>query len=263
MENNYKKYAWVAGTMALFSISYAAIGFGMNNFSAIDHPNGQVASITVTGEGEVTAVPDMATVTFTVQESAKTVPEAQKLAEAKINEALKAVASLGVDKKDIKTLSYTINPKYEQQGAGFCTGYVCPPVKTVVNGYEVTEQIKMKIRKIDQSGSIIAALGSANITEVSGPDFTVEDMDKAKADAKEIAIAKALAKAKVTAKSLDADLGAIIGFNENEGGAYPLYARAEAMSFKAMGGAQMAADVSLPQGENVIKSTVTITYSLK
>ena len=219
MENNYKKYAWVAGTMALFSISYAAIGFGMNNFSAIDHPNGQVASITVTGEGEVTAVPDMATVTFTVQESAKTVPEAQKLAEAKINEALKAVASLGVD--------------------------------------------KMKIRKIDQSGSIIAALGSANITEVSGPDFTVEDMDKAKADAKEIAIAKALAKAKVTAKSLDADLGAIIGFNENEGGAYPLYARAEAMSFKAMGGAQMAADVSLPQGENVIKSTVTITYSLK
>ena len=82
--NNYKKYAWMSGTLALVCIAYASIAFGMNNFDAIKHPNGQVASISVVGEGEVTAKPDIASVSFTVRESAKTVPEAQKLAEAKI-----------------------------------------------------------------------------------------------------------------------------------------------------------------------------------
>lgn len=261
MEKNYTKYTWMAGTLALAAISYAAIGFGVNNFSAVDHPNGQVASITVTGEGEVTALPDIATVTLTVRESAKTVPEAQKLVETKVNAVLKDISALGVDKKDTKTLSYTINPKYEQQGTGICTGYVCPPTKTIVTGYEVAETMQIKVRKIDQAGTVIGAIGSANITEVTGPEFTVEDMDKAKADAKAIAIAKALEKAEVTAKSLHTGLGGIISFNENEGNAYPMYARAESVSFKAGG---MATDaVSLPQGESVIKSNVTITYSIK
>lgn len=261
MEKDYKKYTWMAGALALASISYAAVGVGMNNFSSIDHPNGQVASITVTGEGEVTALPDIATVTLTVRESAKTVPEAQKLVETKVEAALKDIAALGVDKKDTKTLSYTINPKYEQQGTGMCTGYVCPPTKTIVTGYEVAQTMQVKVRKIDYAGTVIGAIGSANITEVSGPEFTVEDMDKAKADAKAIAIAKALEKARTTAKSLHTGLGGIINFNENDGTAYPVYARAEVMSFKAAGMAQDA--VTLPQGESVIKSTVTITYSIK
>ena len=121
--------------------------------------------------------------------------------------------------------------------------------------------MQIKVRKIDQAGSVIGALGKANITEVSGPEFTVEDMDKAKADAKAIAIAKATEKAKSTAKSLNTSLGSIISFNEDNGGMYPvMYARAE-MSMKSSG---MAVDaVTLPQGESVIKSNVTITYSIR
>jgi uncharacterized protein YggE len=261
METNYKKYIWLTGSLALIAISFAAIAQGMNDLSVIKHPNGQVASITVSGEGEVTALPDIATVTLTVRESAKTVPEAQKLAETKIAQALKDVATLGVDKKDTKTLSYTINPKYEQQGVSVCNVYGCPPTKTVVTGYEVAQSLQIKVRKIDQAGEVIGLIGKANITEISGPEFTVEDMDKAKAGAKAVAIAKALDKAKVTAKSLHVGLGSIISFNEDNGNVYPMYARAEVMSMKAVGAADTA--VTLPQGENVIKSNVTITYSLK
>ena len=104
----------------------------MNNLDAIKHPNGQVASISVSGDGEVTAVPDIANVTFTVRESAKTVPEAQKLTEAKIAAGLKALESLSVDKKDVKTLSYSVNPKYEQKQTGYCNGYICPPPTSVI-----------------------------------------------------------------------------------------------------------------------------------
>lgn len=260
MENtDYKKYAWMTGSFALLAISFAAIAAGMGDFNVIKHPNGQVASITVTGEGEITALPDIATVTFTVRESSKTVPEAQKLVETKITQALKDVSALDIDKKDTKTLSYTINPKYEQQATAYCVGYTCPPTKTIIVGYEVAQSMQVKVRKIDQAGAVIGVIGKANITEVSGPEFTVEDMDKAKEEAKALAIEKAQEKAKATAKSLRVDLGEIMSFSE-DGGGYPImYARTESMNMKA----GVASDsVTIPQGENVIKSKVTITYSL-
>ena len=258
METDYKKYIWITGSIALVAISFSAVAAGMSFFSGIKHPNGQVASITVSGQGEVTVLPDIATISLTVRESAKTVPEAQKLVEVKVAEALKGISSLGVDKKDTKTVSYTINPKYEQQGITLCTAYGCPPVKTVVVGYEVAESMQIKVRKIDQAGTVVGIIGKANITEVSGPEFTVEDMDKAKADAKSLAITQALEKAKVTAEALHTKLGSIISFSEdNQGGYQVMYA---GVSAKMDGAAPSA---TIPQGENTIKSQVTITYSLK
>lgn len=259
---NYKKYAWYSGILAGICISFAAFAFGLSNLDSIKHPNGQVASISVSGEGEVMAVPDIATVVFTIRESGKTVPEAQKLAEAKIASAIKALDALGVNKKDTKTTSYMVNPKYESQQTGYCNGYVCPPVKTVVNGYEVSQSITVKVRKVEQAGEVIGTLGKVNITEISGPDFTVDDVDKMQANAKEVAIKKAQEKAETLAKSLGVSLGEIISFSDdNGGGYYPVMFSSKSMSTGMDARAPEA--VSLPQGESVIKSRVTITYTIK
>ena len=260
MESTTKHRALMVGTFALLAISFAAIAFGMNNLQEIKHPNGQVASISVSGEGEVTAVPDIATVTFTVRESGKTVPDAQRLSEAKIAAGIKALATLGVDKKDTKTLSYTVSPKYESQQTGYCNGYGCPPTKTVINGYEVTQSVTVKVRKVDQAGEVLGLLGKANITEMSGPDFTVDNMDAVQAEAKAIAIEKAKEKAKKTAKALGVSLGSITQFSDDNGGYYPTMYMAKTVS---SGMDASAERVSLPAGENVIKSRVTITYTLK
>jgi uncharacterized protein YggE len=108
---------------------------------------------------------------------------------------------------------------------------------------------------------VIGLLGKAEITEISGPDFTVDDMDSLKAEAKIIAIKKAQAKAEEEAKALGVSLGAVMSFNEDNGGYYPTMMYSKAMS---VGGVAEARDaVSLPQGENVIKSRVTITYTIK
>ena len=256
---NFKNYIWVAGTVALAAIAFAALAMGFTDIKSWKHPTGAVATITVSGEGEVTAVPDIATVTMTIRESAKTVPEAQKLVEAKVTKALESLAGLNVDKKDTKTLSYTVNPKYESQPAGICNNYGCPQGKTVVTGYEVAQTVQVKVRKIDTAGDVIGALGGINITEISGPEFTVDEPEKAQANAKAKAIDDAKAKAQATAAALGVSLGAITQFNED--GIYsptPMMFEAKAMS---VGGAADAR-VSLPQGESVIKSRVTITYSL-
>lgn len=243
--------------MALGAITLLALVMSVSEWKMMGRGGSTSASITVSGKGEVTAVPDIATVNFTVRESAKTVPEAQKLVEDKIKKTLSSLAALEVDEKDVKTLSYTVNPKYEQTPRVYSYTVVYSSPKIV--GYEVAETVQVKVRKIDAAGEVIGALGGNNVTEISGPEFTVDDIEAVRADAKKKAIEDARAKAKETARSLGVSLGSIIGYSEDNGGYYPMYGMGGA---KVMNQEAALDSVSLPQGENIIKSNVTITYSL-
>lgn len=252
---DYKKYAWIAGVFALGGIFLASLAFGAAELSAIKHPTGQQGSITVYGDGEVSAVPDIATVTYTIRESATTVAEAQKAVEAKNKAGIDALARLGVEEKDRKTLYYNVNPKYEYYSTGgFATN-------SKIVGYEVSQSVEAKIRKVDAAGDVIGALGAANITEISGPTFAVDKPEELQEKAKEEAIAEAKDKARATAKALGMDLGDVIQFSEDNGSVYPYYAKT--MSADGRGGAgALGPEVTLPTGENTIKSHVTITYQL-
>lgn len=252
---DYRKYAWIAGTLALAGIFFATVAFGIAEVKKMDNPHGESGTITVTGEAEVSAVPDIATVTITVRESASTVPAAQEKVEAKVIAAINSLANLGVEEKDRKTLYYNVAPKYEYTSGG---GYATNPR---IVGYEASQTVEIKVRNIDAAGDVIGALGGANITEIQGPTFTVENPDKLTAEAKEEAIEKAREKALATARALRTDLGEVIQFSEDGGGYYPpMYSR-DAVSTQAKGGA-LGPEVTLPTGENVIKVRVTITYSL-
>ena len=258
MENNYdfKKYTFISATVALATVAVLALVMSVSEWKTMARGGQASASITVTGEGEITAAPDIATVTFTVRESAKTVPEAQKLAEDKVTKGIAAVSALGVDKKDTKTISYTVNPKYENVPQSY-NGYVPVYATPKIVGYEVAETIQVKVRKIEKAGDVLGGIGGANITEITGPDFTVDDMDKANGDAKAKAIANAREKAEKTASALGVSLGAIVQYSEDNGGYYPV---AYASGGKAMN--QAMDSVTVPQGESVIKARVSVTYSI-
>lgn len=250
-------------TLALYGVtlltlcgSLLALTLVFSEHVAWNHPASQGATITVTGEGKTTAIPDIATVTFTVDEVASTVPDAQKAVEAKITAAKASLKALNIDDKDIKTTSYTVNPRYETQGQIYCITVPCPTPKTVITGYEVAETISVKVRKIDSAGAVIAAVGKANITQVSGPDFTVDDIDAVNTQAKSLAIQDARAKAQAIANSLNVDLGRIVGYSENGSTPYPMMARA---SYSGKGGAE---DVSLSTGQTDVDMTVSITYEI-
>lgn len=257
---DYKKWVWMGGMVALFAIAFAALVFGLTTWKTANLPAGQVPIITVTGEGEVAAVPDIATVSFTVREVAKTVPEAQKLVEEKIARVLTDLAVLSIDQKDTKTSSYSVYPKYEFQNI-YCITTPCPSGKNELVGYEVAQTITVKVRNVATSGDVIAAIGNANITEISGPEFTVDDIEELRAEAKEEAIKQAEEKAKKTAKSLGVSLGALVSFGEDQGGYAPMYyARDMAASYGKGGSLET---VTLPEGESLIKVRVTLTYALR
>ncbi len=217
-------------------------------------------TITVTGDGEMFAVPDIAEFSVTVQETAKDVKTAQTAATAKGNAIIDYLKGAGVEKKDIQTTDYSVAPQYEWSQTACPAGSYCPGGKQILIGYEVSQTVSVKVRDTAKAGDILAGVGSKGASNVSGLNFTVDDQKLVEAQARDKAIADAKAKAAVLAKSLGVSLTRIVMFNENSGG--PIYYA------KGMGGVAAMDSVAAPApqievGQNKVTSSVTITYEIQ
>lgn len=226
--------------------------------------NKTVNIITFSGHGEVTAVPDIANISFTIRKEAKTVKVAQENVAQVEKSVLGMLKTNKVEDKDIKTANASFNPKYEyvyDKQTMPCTQYGCPPNpgKNVITGYEAYETITLKIRNTDDTGKIIQELGSLGVSELNGPNFTVDDEDGLKIQARKAAIIDAKEKATILAKDLGVRLGKITSFNESNNYPVPMYAK----NMMADSAVSSAAPAVIPKGENTISSDVSITYELK
>lgn len=217
--------------------------------------------ISVEGTGKVSAVPDIATISYTISESATTVAQAQDVATKKSNVALALVKDLGVEDTDIKTTSYNVSPTYSYQGP--CYSSICPPYESRITGYTVSQTVDLKVRNLDQTGKILASLGDAGVSNLYGPNFVIDDEDELRAEARKEAITEARAKAKELAKDLNVRLVRVVNFWENSGPIYPYYGRAEAFGLGGDMTAVASKTPELPAGENEIVVSVSISYEIR
>jgi uncharacterized protein YggE len=216
-------------------------------------------TINVAGTGEVIVIPDVAVFSFTVTETSETVDTAQSLATSKINKALDALKAAGVEEKDLKTESYNIYPEYKWN-QGICYMGSCPDGREELVGYTVSQTTQVKVRDTKKAGEMLTLVGANGISNVSGLQFTLDDADSAKEEARSKAIADARVKAKKLAKDLGVDLGDVVSYYEDGPGGYPMYDDAMYMSAK-MESASMAPQ--LPAGENTVISNVTVTFEIE
>lgn len=218
-------------------------------------------TITVSGEGKVSVVPDLAVVNFTVREERKDIASAQNQGSEKGNAAIEKLKALGIEEKDMKTTYYNISPKYETRKVDpSCTGYVCDTTQ-VVTGYTVMHSVEVKVRDTDSIGKVLAALGDAGITDFSGPSLQVDDSRDVQTEAKLDAIANARAKAKETAKGLGVHLGKLISYYDDNGG-YPMPYAEAGMAMDSMAPQMKIAAPTIPIGENEVTAHVTLTYKI-
>lgn len=259
--------------VAFILLSVLTAYFAVRIFSEIKKDSllggsAQPATVVFSGHGEVTAVPDIATIYFTIQKDDKTAAAAQAALAATEKQALDLLKSNGVAEKDIKTENASFNPKYEYKqalcpkpapGIMMPNSYNCGNGNQVQVGYTASESITVKIRKIDSTGDIMQALGTTGVSNLSGPNFAIDKEDELKAQARKMAIDDARGKAEALASDLGVHLGKIAAFTE--GGNYPIMYAKDAMM--TAGAAPEAAPAELPKGENTITSDVTITYEIR
>lgn len=264
MNNNLEKLLKMGRIVGILLVIFLAV-ISIKELKSIDYVGRDTPAmnvITVNGKGESISVPDIATFSFSVTETAKTVKEAQTKATDKINNALKAIRANGVPDKDIKTLSYNINPHYEYTQSP-CTNYGCPVGKSTMTGYDVSQTIEVKVRDLSKAGELFDTIGAAGVQTVNSLSFTIDNIDSVKAIARASAITDAKSKAEKIAKDLGVKLVRITSFYDSSNDMPYLYGRGEAMSLDMVSAKVSAPSPEIPRGEQKITATVSITYEIR
>ena len=209
-------------------------------------------TISVSGVGEIYARPDLALISFSVVAEEKTVADALAKNSEVMNEVIEFLKNSGIEDKDLKTTTFRVSPRYEWRNG---SKVIYPPSgERVLVGYEVTQSLQVKIRDMSEIGSLIEGATNAGVNEVNSLEFTFDNEDELKKQAREQAIDKAKTKAKELASQLGVRLGRIADFQESA--VSPVfYDMKEAYG---LGGAAP----EIETGENLIKSSVIITYQI-
>lgn len=249
------------GVLAILSLFLLAQTISLaTNFSRSGIP--ATDTVTVQGSGQATLPPDVARISFTVENTAAAVSGAQAATTKQANVAIDFVKGQGIQEKDVKTLSYNISPQYSYPNpcprGGSCPDYFVNTPK--ITGYQVSQTIQVTVRDLSAVGELLGGLGTLEVQNINGPAFALDDAtagyDAARADA----INKAKAQAKLLARQLGVSLGKIVNFSESSGGSpYP-------PTFSRMGVAEDAkanAVPEIPSGENTYTASVSITYEIR
>lgn len=235
----------------------------LSSLKDLRNPNPVYNVISVNGEGEVFAVPDIASFSFNVSEDSKTVSAAQAAVTGKMDAILEVLKDMGIEEKDIKTTDYSVYPKYTYTSQP-CTINYCPPGKQTQDGYTATHAVTVKVRDTEKAGDVLGRAGENGATNLSGITFTVDDEDKLMDDARSLAIKDAKAKAEKLADELGVKLVRVMGYNDNMGMPYYYAGRDVAMNGAMMETAAVQSKApTLPTGENKIRSSVSVTYEIR
>ncbi|MBF0679799.1 MAG: SIMPL domain-containing protein [Devosia sp.] len=211
-------------------------------------------SITIEGQGEVRAAPDMAMISSGVTTQGATAREALDANTAAMAELIAALKAEGIEARDIQTSGFSVNPNYVYSDARDEHGYTLPPK---INGYQVSNTVSVAVRDLGELGSILDKSVTVGANTINGVSFSVADPSELYNEARKAAFADARDKAALYANAAGATLGELESITESQGFSgpqpYPMYARAE-----------MAASAPVPveAGEMSFAITVKVEWDL-
>jgi uncharacterized protein YggE len=205
--------------------------------------------ITVTGTGRVTVVPDIGLLNLGVEVSRPTVAEARAEAASAMDAVRTSLQQNGVEDRDITTQFFNIQPQYGPP----------EPVERglpAIIGYTVSNQVTVKVRAVDNISTVLdgAIAAGGNATRVNGVSFTVDEPQRYEAEARDLAMADARARAEQLADLAGVQLGAARAVNEALSGS------PEGPFPSAL---QRGGDTSISPGETEVTLTVSVVYDLE
>jgi len=206
-------------------------------------------SISMTGEGKVTGIPDVANIQLGYSVEKKTVAAAQKDNTDKMNAmTLKLKKDFKLDAKDIQTANYYISPQYDWANN-----------KQTLRGYLVSQNLDVKVRNMDMVSKIIEAAGAIGLNQVGNLVFAIDDPEKLREQARAKALEQAKQKAETLANVVGVKLGKVIFFSESSTSDQPVpYYAKRALGIGGGGGAVPLVEA----GSNEIMIIATVEYEI-
>jgi uncharacterized protein len=208
-----------------------------------------VRTISISGHGEVRAVPDVASISIGVTTQGATAREALDGNTKAMKALLDTLKQAGIDARDMATSNFSVGPRLDY---GNNNGQ---PPKVV--GYDVNNMVTVTVRKIDDLGGLLDVAVSTGSNTINGISFSVTKPDAMLDEARKAAVTDARHKAEIYAAAGGFKLGDII--TVSEGTAYQPPQPYLVKSARAEG----ANDVPIAQGEQALTVDVSITYQIK
>ncbi len=210
----------------------------------------QNTGIWVTGQGEATAVPDIAELRLGVEARADTVAEAQTQASEAMDSVVAVLKDNGVAEKDIQTQRFSIYP---------VTRWIREKDEEEIIGYRVTNIVVAKIREMDKVGDIIDAVAEAggDLTRIQGISFSVDDPTPYYEEARAKAVKDAKDKALQLADLADVKLGKPTYISEGV-----VYRPELTKGFYEAGAPETPPETPIIPGELKITLTIQIAYAI-
>ncbi|KMK67751.1 SIMPL domain-containing protein [Puniceibacterium sp. IMCC21224] len=200
--------------------------------------------IQVSGEGQVSAAPDMATITLGVSAQADTAAAAMDMTSGATQKILGRLEGFEITGGDVQTMDLSLNPVWNNRA----TSQDAPEI----TGFSASNQVMVRVRDLPKLGEILGAVLSDGANTLNGLNFGLQDPGPLLAQARAKAVKDAMARAGIYADAAGLTLGPVLSISEG-GTAVP---RPEMMM------SMRAADVPVAQGETGISASVSMVFSI-
>ncbi|HEY4848147.1 MAG TPA: SIMPL domain-containing protein [Methylocella sp.] len=243
--------AWLVVVAAL----PAGIGTQLNKAHAqqVLSLKDSVPTVTTNGVASTEAVPDIAIISLGVNTERPNASDAARDNARAAQAIVGEIKAQGIETKDIKTLSVTLSPVYDE--VHDANGYV---TKRTLRGYAANNSLSVRIREVAKAAVLAGQLMDKGANSFEGIEFDYTQKE-AKYDAlRGDAVRDALRKANSYVDGLGLKLGRVLEIATQA--PYPAPA---GMPSKMLGAAKReAAAVPVEPGSEVLRTEVRVTWEL-
>ncbi len=203
--------------------------------------------ISLTATGAIKTPPDKVDISTGVTSQADTASRALAKNTEAMSQVVAALKADGIDPKDIQTSNFSVSPLYEDRKE-----HRSPKII----GYQVTNSVRITVHDIGKLGDILDKVVTLGANDVGSIQFGVDEPEALKDKARQLAMANAIANAKLYAEAAGVKLGKILTINEDQG---PIVARYAAPA-PAM---EMAKAVPIEAGTATVEVRVHVSFELE
>ncbi len=203
--------------------------------------------ITVTGEGHVETVPDMATITLGVSHRAKEARTAMAQTSVSVAQIIERLGVLGIEQRDVQTRQLTLNPVWTNpSGSG--------DSNVRIAGFQASNTLHVRVRDLPSLGAVLEAVIEDGANEFNGLQFSVQEVAPLVAQARKLAVEDAMDKARQLVEAAGVTLGPVLTISEHGGGRPMPMAQ---MSMRDSGGG-----VPIAGGEISLSVNVSMVFAI-
>jgi hypothetical protein len=204
----------------------------------------QERTVSVSATGSVVAEPDLAMISTGVVSEADTAREALSRNTATMAKVIDGLKALGISAQDIRTTSLNVEPRYRS----------AKDQAPSIVGYQVVNQVRITARELKRLGEVLDQIVGLGVNQIGGIAFEVSKAEELRDEARKMAMANALRRARLYAASAGADVGAVLMISED----------APAPAPRPMARTSLAAsDVPIEPGTQRLEVKVYVTWALR